>query len=295
VETWEGDSWKNRAGTNVWSFFTFDTERGLVYAPLGSPTSDYYGGDRKGANLYGNSIVALDATTGALKWHHQLVHHDLWDYDMPAAPTLVDVKRNGRTIPAVAVMTKMGLVFIFDRVTGESIFGIEERPVPQSNVPGEATWPTQPFPVKPAPLARNTFDPAKDFYALTPEHAAYCKELWDTNAMYTKGPYTPPGSGHDGDLPARSAAATGTASHATRRSAGVHQRDEHRPGCKDGAGRGARRWSADLGPSQPVGRRGRTILESRHEDSLLHAAVRRTDRARRESWRSRVESAVRVR
>src|SRR4029079_7609034 len=100
--------------------------------------------------------------------------------------------RNGKTTPAVAVMTKMSLVFIFDRVTGEPIFGMEERPVPQSSVPGEKTWPTQPFPLKPAPLARNTFDPAKDFYALTPEHAAYCKELWDTNALYTQGPYTTP-------------------------------------------------------------------------------------------------------
>ena len=191
VETWEGESWKNRSGTNVWSFFTIDTDRGIVYAPIGAPTSDYYGGDRKGANLYGNSIVALDAMTGKLKWYRQLVHHDLWDYDAPAAPTLVDVKRSGRTIPAVAALTKMGLVFIFDRVTGEPIFGIEERPVPQSTVPGEATWPTQPFPLKPAPLARNTFDPAKDFYTLTADHAAYCKELWETNTMFTKGPYTP--------------------------------------------------------------------------------------------------------
>jgi quinoprotein glucose dehydrogenase len=193
VETWEGDSYKNRSGTNVWSFFTIDTERGILYAPIGAPTSDYYGGDRKGANLYGNSVVALDAATGKLKWHQQLVHHDIWDYDVPAAPTLIDVKRNGKTTPAVAVMTKMALVFIFDRVTGEPIFGVEERPVPQSTVPGEATWPTQAFPLKPAPLARNTFDPVKDFYSLTPEHAAYCKQLWDDNAMYTKGPYTPPG------------------------------------------------------------------------------------------------------
>jgi quinoprotein glucose dehydrogenase len=193
VETWEGESWKNRSGTNVWSFFTIDVERGLVFAPLGSPTSDYYGGDRKGANLYGNSIVALDALTGKPKWYRQLVHHDLWDYDLPAAPTLFDVKRSGRAIPAVGVITKMGLLFIFDRVTGEPMFGIDERPVPQSTVPGEATWPTQPFPRKPEALARNTFDPAKDFYSLTPEHAAYCKELWETNAMFTKGPYTPPG------------------------------------------------------------------------------------------------------
>jgi quinoprotein glucose dehydrogenase len=193
VETWEGDSWKNRSGTNVWSFFTVDTERGLVYAPLGSPTSDYYGADRRGANLYGNSLVALDANNGSLKWYRQLVHHDLWDYDLPAAPTLVDVKRNGRTIPAVAEVTKMGLLFIFDRVTGEPIFGIEERRVPKSTVPGESTSPTQPFPVKPPPLARNMFDPEKDFYSLTPDHEAYCKELWKSNSMYTEGPYTPPG------------------------------------------------------------------------------------------------------
>jgi quinoprotein glucose dehydrogenase len=193
VETWEGESWKNRSGTNVWSFFTVDVERGLVYAPIGSPTSDYYGGDRKGANLYGNAVVALDASTGRLKWHQQLVHHDIWDFDLPAAPTLIEVKRGGRTIPAVAVLTKMTTLFIFDRVTGEPLFGIEERPVPKSSVPGEAAWPTQPFPRKPEPLGRLTFDPAKDFYGLTPEHAAFCKELWEKNGMYTEGPFTPPG------------------------------------------------------------------------------------------------------
>jgi quinoprotein glucose dehydrogenase len=192
VETWGGDSWRNRSGTNVWAFFTIDAERGIVYAPIGSPTADFYGGDRKGANLYGNSIVALDVATGKLKWFRQLVHHDIWDYDLPAAPTLIDVRRNGRTIPAVAVMTKMALLFMFDRVTGEPLFGIEERPVPQSDVPGEATWPTQPFPIKPPPLARNTFNAETDFYRLTPEHAAYCQDLWTTNGMFTKGPYTPP-------------------------------------------------------------------------------------------------------
>ncbi len=194
VETWEGDSWKNRSGTNMWSFFSIDAERGIVYAPLGSPTADYYGGDRKGKNLYGNSVVALDASTGKLLWYQQLVHHDLWDFDLPAAPVLIDVKRDGKTIPAVAVLTKVTLLFIFDRVTGEPLFGMEERPVPASDVPGEQTWPTQPFPLKPPPLGRTAFDPAKDFYALTPEHAAYCKELWDKNQMYTKGIFTPPGT-----------------------------------------------------------------------------------------------------
>ena len=194
VETWEGESWKNRSGTNVWAFFTIDTERGIVYAPIGSPTSDYYGADRRGKNLYGNSIVALDAMTGKMKWYQQLVHHDLWDFDLPAAPVLIDVKRDGKTIPAVAVLTKVTLLFIFNRVTGEPLFGMEERPVPASDVPGEQTWPTQPFPLKPPPLGRTAFDPAKDFYTLTPEHAAYCKVLWDKNQMYTKGIFTPPGT-----------------------------------------------------------------------------------------------------
>ena len=193
VETWEGESWKNRSGVNMWSFFTLDVERGILYAPLGSPTADYYGGDRKGANLYGNAVVALDAKTGRLKWHRQLVHHDIWDYDLPAAPALVDVRRGGRTVPAVAVLTKFTTLFLFDRVTGEPIFGIEERPVPQSRVPGEASWPTQPFPLKPEPLGRTTFDPARDFYALTPDHAAFCRDLWDKQGMYTQGPFTPPG------------------------------------------------------------------------------------------------------
>jgi quinoprotein glucose dehydrogenase len=172
---------------------TVDVERGIVFAPTGSPTADFYGADRKGKNLYGNSLVALDALTGKLKWFQQLVHHDIWDWDLPAAPTLIDVVRDGRKLPAVALITKMSTLFIFDRVTGKPVFGVEEMPVPQSDVPGEVTSPTQPFPVKPPPLSRTTFDPAKDLYSLTPEHAAYCKELWTKNQMYTKGIFTPPG------------------------------------------------------------------------------------------------------
>ncbi|HWD99733.1 MAG TPA: pyrroloquinoline quinone-dependent dehydrogenase, partial [Bryobacteraceae bacterium] len=189
-ETWEGDSWKNRSGTNAWGFLTIDVARGLVFVPLGSPTSDFNGSDRHGQGLYGNSLVALDATTGKLRWYRQLVHHDLWDYDLAAAPILIDVHRNGRRIPAVAQITKMGLAFIFDRRNGDPVFGMEERPVPQTNVPGEQTWPTQPFPIKPAPLAKNTFTPS-DIYDLTPDHAAFCKELFEKNNMFTEGPYTP--------------------------------------------------------------------------------------------------------
>jgi quinoprotein glucose dehydrogenase len=194
VETWEGDSWKNRSGTNMWSYFTIDEARGLLFAPIGSPTSDYYGADRKGKNLYGDSILALDINTGKLKWYQQLVHHDLWDFDLPAAPTLFEVKRNGKTIPAVGVITKMSTLFIFNRETGEPIFGMEERPVPQSDVPGEASWPTQPFPLKPEPLGRTTFDPKKDFNSLIPAVEAYCKDLWEKNGLYTKGVFTPAGT-----------------------------------------------------------------------------------------------------
>jgi quinate dehydrogenase (quinone) len=192
VETWEGESWKNRSGTNAWSYLTVDVERGLVFAPTGAPTSDFYGADRKGRNLYANCLIALDARTGALKWFRQLVHHDIWDWDVPAAPTLIDVSRNGRRIPAVAQMTKMSTLFIFDRVTGEPLFGMEERPVPQTDLPGEETSPTQPFPVQPPPLSRTTFDATRDMYSSTPEHAAYCRQLWDKNRMFTKGMFTPP-------------------------------------------------------------------------------------------------------
>ena len=190
AETWPADAWKNRSGTNVWGFFTVDVKRGIVYAPLGSPTSDFYGADRVGDNLYGNSLVALDARTGEKKWHRQLVHHDLWDYDLAAPPALFDIHRGGRVIPAVAQITKMGLLFVFDRVTGEPVYGMEERPVPQSTVPGEVTAKTQPFPVKPPPLGKNTFR-MEEMYDRSPEHARFCKELFETNQMKIGAPYTP--------------------------------------------------------------------------------------------------------
>jgi glucose dehydrogenase len=189
-DTWPAGAWKNRSGTNTWGFFTIDVKRGIVYAPLGSPTSDFYGADRVGDNLYGNSLVALDARTGEKKWHQQLVHHDLWDYDLSAPPALFDIHRDGRVIPAVAQITKMGLLFVFDRVTGEPVYGMEERPVPQTVVPGEVTSKTQPFPVKPLPLGKNTFR-MEEMYNRSPEHARFCKELFETNQMKIGVPYTP--------------------------------------------------------------------------------------------------------
>jgi quinoprotein glucose dehydrogenase len=153
-ETWEGDGWKDRTGANVWTVITVDRSLGLVFLAIGSPAYDFYGGDRKGANLYGNCLVALHVETGKLSWYFQFVHHDIWDYDPPAAPALVTIHRNGAAIPAVVQVTKMGLVFILDRRNGKPIFGVEERPVPTSDVPGEAAWPTQPIPVKPPALSR---------------------------------------------------------------------------------------------------------------------------------------------
>lgn len=190
-ETWEGDSWRDRMGANVWSAMSVDEERGLVFLPTGSPAYDFYGGDRKGQNLFANSLVALEAATGRLVWYYQMVHHDLWDYDLPAQPLLVTVRHNGRRVPAVAQVTKMGFVFVLDRRTGRPLFPVEERPVPQTDVPGEATWPTQPFPLKPPALARQTMT-RDEISRVTPESERYCTELFD-KLVVNKGLYTPAG------------------------------------------------------------------------------------------------------
>jgi membrane-bound PQQ-dependent dehydrogenase (glucose/quinate/shikimate family) len=188
-QTWEGESWKDRSGANVWSVMSVDAERGLVFLPVGSAAYDFYGGDRKGHNLFANSLVALDAATGRLRWHFQTVRHDLWDYDLPAQPTLVSVRRDGRDLPAVAQVTKTGLVFVLERETGRPLFDVEERPVPQSRVPGEATAPTQPIPVRPPPLVRHAIT-REDLTTVTPESHRYCAEIYDQ--VRNGGLFTPP-------------------------------------------------------------------------------------------------------
>ena len=144
-ETWPKDAYKYVGGANVWSEISVDTERGIAYLPIGSPTYDYYGADRLGSNLFANSLAALDAKTGERLWHYQTVHHDLWDYDLSPAPQLLTVEKDGKKIDAVAIATKHGFVFVFDRVTGKSLFPIEEKPFPKSEMPGEESWPTQPI------------------------------------------------------------------------------------------------------------------------------------------------------
>jgi len=157
-DTWPKEGNEKVGGCNAWGGLSIDSKRGIVFAGTGSPSNDFHGGERIGQNLFGNSILALDAATGKLKWHYQVLHHDLWDYDIPCPPNLVTVKKDGRDIDAVAQTTKQGLIFVLERETGKPIFPIEEKPVPVTTVPGEQSWPTQPFPVKPLPLCRQSFD-----------------------------------------------------------------------------------------------------------------------------------------
>jgi quinoprotein glucose dehydrogenase len=189
VETWEKDSWKEAGNANVWAPMSADEELGTVYLPVSTPTSDYYGGHRPGDGLYGESLVCLDAVTGKKVWHYQLVHHGLWDYDTPAAPNLIDITVAGKPIKAVAQVTKQAFVYVFDRVTGQPVWAIEEQPVPASSVPGESASKTQPVPTKPAPIdIQGVRD--EDLIDLTPE---IHKEAIDIVAKYDHGPlFTPP-------------------------------------------------------------------------------------------------------
>jgi len=192
VETWERGSWQRNGNTNVWSIMSCDERLGYLYLPFSTPTNDYYGGDRHGDNLFAESLVALDAATGRRAWHRQLVHHGLWDYDLPAAPNLVDVTIDGRGRAVVAQVTKHGFCFVFDRVTGEPIWPIEERPVPQSSVPGEKSSPTQPVPTRPAPFERQGLG-EDDVIDFTPELR---REALAILARYQYGPlFTPPSDG----------------------------------------------------------------------------------------------------
>jgi quinoprotein glucose dehydrogenase len=194
--TWLDGSDESNATPEIWGIFTVDEQRGLLFVPVEKVGNDYWGGSNHGNNLYSDSLLAIDALTGKLKWHQQLVHHDIWDYDLAAAPALIDVRRNGQVIPAVVQQTKMALLFIFNRETGEPIFGIEERPVLQTTAPGEWTSPTQPFPVKPPPLARNSIK-RSELSKVTPEHLAFCEGLWDKYKLSDSVPYTPWRVGQD--------------------------------------------------------------------------------------------------
>lgn len=186
---WQNGSASRTGGGGAWSVISADPERDLVFLPTESASPDFYGGERKGMDEYADSVVALRASTGKVVWHFQDVHHDLWDYDVPAMPTLVNIRRNGQDVPAVVVSTKMGHLFILNRETGQPLFPVEERPVPQSDVPGEQTWPTQPFPVLPAPLVPEKLSP-DDAWGLTPFDRNACRD--ELAALRYEGIFTPP-------------------------------------------------------------------------------------------------------
>jgi quinoprotein glucose dehydrogenase len=188
-DTWKEDSWKYVGHTNAWAPLSADSARGIVYAPVGTPSNDYWGGERKGAGLFGETVLALDAKTGKRLWHFQIAHHGLWDWDPPTAPVATSITQNGRKRDIVVQATKQGFLFVFDRVTGEPIWPIEERPVPQSTVPGEESWPTQPFPTKPAPFSPQGFS-ISDVADFTPEIRSLAIGIV---APFTMGPlYSPP-------------------------------------------------------------------------------------------------------
>jgi quinoprotein glucose dehydrogenase len=190
-DTWGGESWKNRSGVNVWNMNTVDAKRGIAYLAFGAPSVDKDGTDRPGANLFSSSVVAVNARTGKYLWHFQAQHHDIWDYDLNTPPTLLEVKSGGKTIPAVAVMSKPGLLFILNRVTGKPIYPVTEEPVPASTIPGEQAWPTQPVPSKPPQLTRHTFD-VSEVATVTPELHAFCQGLIDKEHIQsTTTRYTP--------------------------------------------------------------------------------------------------------
>lgn len=196
-DTWLDYGWRNRSGVNVWAFYmTLDAARGILYMPVSSPAGNYWGGDRPGDNLFSDSIVAVDAMTGEYMWHFQTVHHDLWDFDMPNPPVLIDVERHGRSVPALTSVGKTAWVYILNRMTGEPIFGVEERPVPEGDVPGEWYSPTQPFPVKPAePVSRVEFVKERDMVRAedtSAQHAEACEALWmRSGGFHNQGPFTP--------------------------------------------------------------------------------------------------------
>ncbi|MEO6001029.1 MAG: PQQ-binding-like beta-propeller repeat protein [Chitinophagaceae bacterium] len=187
--TWPKDAYKRIGATNCWSGFTLDEKRGVVYFGTGSPASDFYGADRKGANLFANCIMALDALTGKMKWYYQTIHHDLWDRDHPCPPNLATVKRNGKAVDVVVQATKDGVVYVLDRDKGTSIFPVEERPVPTKGLPGEQPYPTQKYPLIPAPLNRQIYTEA-DITNLSPESHAYIKARFQK--IKTPNKFTPP-------------------------------------------------------------------------------------------------------
>jgi quinoprotein glucose dehydrogenase len=190
-DTWPKDAWKSVGGANAWSELTLDEKNGIVFIPTASPKYNFYGADRPGANLFGDCLLALDAHTGKRLWHFQMVHHDIWDYDDATAPKLLTVEHDGKSVDIVAQVSKQGFIWVFRRDNGEPLWPIEERPVPKSDMPNEHAWPTQPFPVKPPPFARQTFT-ADDVGAFITDPAERARIKDQIQSARNEGLFTPP-------------------------------------------------------------------------------------------------------
>ncbi len=202
-ETWPNSpeaSWKTVGGANAWAEMSVDVARGILYVPTASPKYNFYGADRKGANLFGDCLLALDARTGKRLWHFQMVHHDIWDYDNATAPKLMTVRHNGQMVDVVAQAGKTGFLYVFNRVTGEPLWPIEERPVPKSDMPGEEAWPTQPFPTAPPPFARQAFG-VKDLSPYIDDAAEAARFRADIEGARNEGLFTPPGLKNTIEMP----------------------------------------------------------------------------------------------
>ena len=199
-ETWPKDAWKTVGGANAWSEMSVDVPRGILYVPTASPKYNFYGADRKGANLFGDCLLALDIRTGKRLWHFQMVHHDIWDYDNPMAPKLLTVRHNGQMVDVVAEAGKTGFLYVFNRVTGEPLWPIEERPVPKSDMPGEEAWPTQPFPTAPPPFARQSFG-VRDLSPFIDDPAEVARFRDDIQGARNEGIFTPPGLRNTIEMP----------------------------------------------------------------------------------------------
>ena len=198
-ETWPRDAWQHIGGANAWSGMALDEKRGMIFLPTASPKYNFYGANRPGSNLYGDSLLALDARTGKLIWYYQMVHHDIWDYDNAGTPMLMTVRHNGHKVDIVAQATKVGFLWVFERETGKPLWPIEERPVAKSPMPGEETWPTQPFPTKPVPFARQSFT-VKDLspFLEPAERESLIKQM---NAARNGGLFTPPSTTDTVEMP----------------------------------------------------------------------------------------------
>jgi glucose dehydrogenase len=198
-DTWPKDAWKTVGGANAWSGMALDSKRGILYVPTSSPKYNFYGANRAGKDLFGDSLLALDARTGKLRWYYQMVHHDIWDYDNASTPMLMTVRHNGKPVDIVAEASKTGFLWVFDRVTGRPLWPVEERPVPKSPMPGEEAWPTQPFPSKPAVFARQAFTSNDLSPYLTPEEHDRLKNRMD--AVRNQGLFTPPSTQDTVEMP----------------------------------------------------------------------------------------------